>query len=230
MRACERGKASDTLRPAVAGGPDWNRLASRKLPDSVTVSTTDFDSVCPGSNPGRATLRHHIASDAESDLRTGLGADRSESFFCFPTSVGDEFGNVIRKGLCIFYFREFLGAITEVRNAESAEDAEIGSSSGWCSSISLRSPRPQRFGSLVHVLLPRVCESDRVVQRRNLGIQFCTAPSSLLKKGGRGSRRAMCVRKVACFSRLGRSLALPTTVFNRLLRSGVVVDGSNSSR
>ena len=26
-----------------------------RLPDSVTVSTTDFDSVCPGSNPGRVT-------------------------------------------------------------------------------------------------------------------------------------------------------------------------------
>ena len=31
----------------------WCPLAA--LPDSVTVSTTDFDSVRPGSNPGRVT-------------------------------------------------------------------------------------------------------------------------------------------------------------------------------
>ena len=44
--------------------------------------------------------------------------------------------------------------------------------------------------------------------------------NSLLKTGGRGSCRAVHVWKVACFLRLGRSLALPTNVFQHAVRAG----------
>ena len=47
---------SSTLPSTIAvANPHGSIVSASRLPDSVMVSTTDFDSVCPGSNPGRVT-------------------------------------------------------------------------------------------------------------------------------------------------------------------------------
>ena len=64
-----------------------------------------------------------------------------------------------------------------------------------------------------------ICFTIRTRLMGSTSERRCRQVSSLLKKGGRGSRRAMYVRKVACFSRFGRSLALPTAVFQQAVSS-----------